>query len=398
MGEGWKQTTFGEAADEVKVRTGSPSTSGLRHYVGLEHLAEGEYRVTALGRASDVSSAKTVFQAGDLLYGKLRPYLRKSSIAPVDGVCSTDILVYRGRTGVAVTRYLALVVASEDFAAYAIRTSAGTRMPRASARTLAEFPFVLPPLREQRRIVDLVSALDGCIGDTRAYVERSQTLGKSILGDCFQRLLRGKTVRVSDLLLPSSKVSYGVLKPGEFTQDGPLMVRGQDIRGGRIDHTALVRITPELSARYHRTILRGGEVVIALVGTTGHAAVADGRLAGANVSRAVGVIPCDLEVVRPQYLVAFFESPVGRQMTDRVLTGAVQKVLNLGALRDIEIPLPTLAEQDEVYAMYDALSDVTERSRVHASRFQGLRSSLLSELLTGRHEIPQSYDELFVGL
>src|SRR5665811_544236 len=62
-------------------------------YLGLEHMASGSPHPTRVGRAADSVSTNSVFSEGDILFGKLRPYLRKSATAPFDGYCSTDILV-----------------------------------------------------------------------------------------------------------------------------------------------------------------------------------------------------------------------------------------------------------------------------------------------------------------
>ena len=78
-----------------------PATSEASVYVGLEHIRPGSFFLTRHGNPSEVQSAKNRFRKGDILYGKLRPYLDKAVIAPVDGICSADILVLRPRSDVA---------------------------------------------------------------------------------------------------------------------------------------------------------------------------------------------------------------------------------------------------------------------------------------------------------
>src|SRR4051812_13982836 len=82
--------------DHVSQAT-RPASDGDRMYVGLEHIEPGFPTLTSHGDERDVTSGKTVFRVNDVLFAKLRPYLRKSVVAPSAGICSTDILVLRAK-------------------------------------------------------------------------------------------------------------------------------------------------------------------------------------------------------------------------------------------------------------------------------------------------------------
>src|SRR5690625_1399925 len=99
-------------------------------YIGLEHIGEGTLSLNGFGYASDVSSSKTVFEKGDILFGKLRPYFRKVIIAPFNGICSTDIWVVKPKNGID-RNFLFYWMASQEFVDEVTRSSEGTRMPRA---------------------------------------------------------------------------------------------------------------------------------------------------------------------------------------------------------------------------------------------------------------------------
>ena len=68
-------------------------TDEILDYIGLEHVISDKFRINGCGKSSDTKSTKSKFYSGDLLYGKLRPYLNKIWKAQFDGVCSTDIIV-----------------------------------------------------------------------------------------------------------------------------------------------------------------------------------------------------------------------------------------------------------------------------------------------------------------
>src|SRR5207245_10404616 len=86
-----------------------PSASGASVYVGLEHIDSGAFQLTRYGSPADVRSAKSRFRGGDVLYGKLRPYLDKAILANQDGICSTDILVFRPKPDVCGAYLLSLI-------------------------------------------------------------------------------------------------------------------------------------------------------------------------------------------------------------------------------------------------------------------------------------------------
>ena len=91
-------------------------------------------------------------------------------------------------------------------------------------------------------------------------------------------------------------ISYGIVQPGQPVAGGVPIVRVTDVRGNHIDATAPLRVAADVEAKYKRTRLRGGELLLTLVGTVGETAVVPPELAGWNTARAVAVIPVNSEV------------------------------------------------------------------------------------------------------
>jgi type I restriction enzyme, S subunit len=101
---------------------------------------------------------------------------------------------------------------------------------------------------------------------------------------------------LSDLVEPSRGISYGIVQPGTHVSGGVPIVRVSDVRGGRIAVDDPLRVAENIEAAYVRTRLRGGELLLTLVGTVGEAAVVPASLAGWNTARAVAVIPVRSEI------------------------------------------------------------------------------------------------------
>jgi type I restriction enzyme S subunit len=104
------------------------------------------------GRAHEVSSLKSQFKRGDILFGKIRPYFHKVVWAGFDGVSSTDAIIWRPVAGLEAQ---ALSVASSDaFVAHSVQTSNGTKMPRANSGVLANYRCALAPSYVSSRFQD----------------------------------------------------------------------------------------------------------------------------------------------------------------------------------------------------------------------------------------------------
>ena len=142
--EGWEIGCLGDIVD-FPVRSVSPGSVAVETpYIGLEHISPKSIALTEWGYADKVTSNKLVFQEGEFLFGKLRPYFHKVGVAPVDGICSTDIVVVAPKMYYWSSLVL-LCISTDEFVAYTDQTSTGTRMPRTNWKTMSQYELCLPP-------------------------------------------------------------------------------------------------------------------------------------------------------------------------------------------------------------------------------------------------------------
>ena len=175
----WRVVRLGEVAT-LFTRGIDPANAGAKRYIGLEHIEPGNIRLQHWGKADDVRSLKTAFQQGDVLYGKLRPYLDKAVLAEWDGICSTDILVIKTQSSL-LPEFLAYLVHTSQFIDYAISTTTGVNHPRTSWKALQKFSIPLPPLSEQREIARMLQAVDAKIAAEQAHRAALEELFKTLL-------------------------------------------------------------------------------------------------------------------------------------------------------------------------------------------------------------------------
>ena len=164
--------------------TVQPSDVPNYPYIGLEHIGEGSLHLIGQGNSNDVESAKSKFQEGDTLFGKLRPYFRKVARASFNGICSTDIWVIRSKNGID-QRYIHYCLASQHFVDFVSQRSEGTRMPRANWQCAAKYEINLPSLPEQRAIAHILGTLDDKIELNRRMNQTLEAMAQAIFKDWF---------------------------------------------------------------------------------------------------------------------------------------------------------------------------------------------------------------------
>ena len=139
-------------------------------------------------------------------------------------------------------------------------------------------------------------------------------------------------------------ICYGVVQPGQPDPTGVPVVRVSDIRGGRVATNEPLRISKEVESQYARSRLRGGELLLTLVGTVGELAVAPVELRGWNTARAVGVIPVRPDIGAEWVRYALTSGALQEHMGARLNT-TVQATLNLRDVAALPVPLPPAVER-----------------------------------------------------
>lgn len=155
---GWKKGKLGDVAENFREGVTAKNLQDHEHYIGLEHIEKKHFALYSWGDTEDVASNKSQFCKRDILFGKLRAYFHKVCFAPIDGICSTDILVIRPKKPDYFS-FCLLWFFNEDVVNYSDASSGGTRMPRTNWETLADYKILIPREDEITHFNDQTSAL-----------------------------------------------------------------------------------------------------------------------------------------------------------------------------------------------------------------------------------------------
>ena len=185
---GWEVLRFSELCFLRKDRV-DPRLMGASDFcVELEHIGQGTGQLIGSTSTTSSSSQKSVFRKGDVLFGKLRAYLRKYWMASRDGVCSTEVWVLAPREDRLVSEYLYQIVTQNEFVEAAC-VAFGTHMPRADWDVVKVLEVSLPAIAEQTAIAAVLSDMDAEIAALEQRRDKTRSLKQAMM----QELLTGRT-------------------------------------------------------------------------------------------------------------------------------------------------------------------------------------------------------------
>jgi type I restriction enzyme, S subunit len=386
---GWKYSSISDIA-AIRKEKRFPE-QGIK-CIELEHIESNTGHISGWDATGAQASIKTVFIKNDILFGKLRPYLRKYAIAPFDGICTTEIFaIYPIKSDVD-GKFLYWLMQSDDVFSEIDSLSFGTKMPRVTWNDISALQLKIPPLPEQNRIANVLMALNAKIQNISAQITATQALKQSLMQMLFKRGVGTKNGRNRQAPC-SNPISFGKI--------APIIRRPVDV----VNSTTY----PELGLRsfgkgtFHKPALTGEAV-----GGKRLFAIEPGDLLFSNVfawEGAVAVvkpedkgrfgshrfISCNVDKSRANawYLYRYFTTPDGIAKLQLASPGGAgrNKTLGLSALAAISIPLPSLAEQEKVVAIMEEVDAKLAFLTKKQALYQTLKRGLMQKLLSGEWRV-----------
>ena len=378
-----------------------------RPFVALEHLEGGTGRLVAdveLPERTAPEAGAASVEPGDVLFGKLRPYLAKTWLADRPLFASTELLCLRPRAGVD-SRWLAYLVASNPVVEWAVATSDGSKMPRTSWEKLAEYRIEIPPIGDQRAIADY---LDRETARIDALIEKKQRI-LALLEEKFLETVRNLVTGGMSLDDPLNIRKNELVRTGwapvKLAQDfrfgsgttptageeryyggaTPWIVTG-DLRDGLLE-TVPGSVTPEALVDFSALRVHPADaLIVAMYGAT------VGRLAITAFPAAVNQACCVMHSgVRLRTWFVFYYLLSHRQVLMERAVGAGQPNISQEILRSLRLVAPDLAAQDRIVSVLDGmrsrLVQLSSRTRSQLDLLAEHRQALVTTAVTGEPDL-----------
>lgn len=360
----------------------------LRRMVdGAEAVASGQYRV----------------RARDLLVSKIDARKGAAAVVPeaLDGaIVTADFPSFEIDTSVVVPEYLDLLVRQPDFAELADSISAGTtNRVRMDLRRFPDLVVALPPLTEQRRIVDLIAAFDAAAEASR----REARALRLVHGTLRERMLSEAeaTVPLGVVIsrIEAGRSPDGVDRQPEAGEASVLKVSA--VRPGWFDRTQ-VKVISDTSVFPEHALVRNGDLLITRANTrelVGAVCLVEGPYPNSFLcDKTLRLVP-RTDVASAPYLLEVLQSDDSRRQLSGAATGtsASMKNISQSSIREVRVPLLSAAGQTTLVRIAGSLRDATKRAERLTEAIATSREATLSALLSGHAAIPESYDRLLDG-
>jgi len=362
----------------------------------------------------EVKKSFTRFKEGDVLFAKITPCMENgkgawaTNLVNDYGFGSTEFHVLRATKNAdpGFIYHLSQMPALRSKAEAFFYGSAGQQ--RVNAEFFHRYPVVLLPLKEQRRIAEILTTVDRWIEKTEALIAKYQAIKQGMMADLFTRGIdENGQLRLSPEddpdryntftfgCLPNEwfvskaaevcqKISVGiVIQPAElYAEKGIPALRSANVRSYGIESANLVRISHQSNQEHSKSILKAGDIVIVRSGYPGTSASVPAEFDGCNC--------IDLLISRPkdyissEFLAEWINSPFGKEQVLRRQGGLAQQHFNVAELRNLWVAVPPYAEQDRIMHQLRSLDESIRLEQLERNKIQLIKYGLMQDLLTGK--------------
>lgn len=413
----WKQAQLSEFVDRVTTRNEIGDTNVLT--ISAEHGLISQQVFFNRRVASENANGYYRLRKGDFAYNK--SYSKGYPVGAIrrldayeSGIVSPLYICFRPRPECVDSSFLAFYLdggaIDRQLADVAKEGARNHGLLNVAVSDFFAISTALPPIAEQRVIADALSSLDRTIHETEAIIAKLKAVKQGLLHDLLTRgiddngelrppqaeaphLYKQSALgwipqqwtchRICEVVAKDAPVTYGVVQPGPEVENGIPFVRGGDIFGGRILIDQLRTIGREVSNGYRRTILRGGELLMSLVGYPGEVGIVPLELSGANIARQAALIRL-ADSGSTEFVKHYLSSKRGKDQVLGHRMGSAQQVVNLSDLRSVHLPLPPAKERSLLVGRLEAADELIDNEQRGLAKLQVTRQGLMDDLLTGR--------------
>lgn len=394
--EGWRWVKFGDVARQLKEDV-DPESGELERYVAGEHMQTDDLRIRSWGTVGDGYLGPAFhrrFRTGQILYGSRRTYLRKVAVADFDGICANTTFVIEAKPDIIDPDLLPFIMQSDGFNEHSVRNSKGSVNPYVNWGDIASYEFPLPPLDEQRRIAEILWAVEEAIESAEMAIEQAQAYK---VGLATRYTLRGiethrlqhtvigelpRTWRLTTVGEVLEIAQYGLSESADREGKYPIFRMMNIIDGVIVENDMkFIDLTDEEFESYHVApgdILFNRTNSMELVGKVGIY-----RLSGNHVFASYLIrLRAKTDLVLPEYLNYYLNSRYGQAQIRRYITpGVSQANINATNLRRVRFPLPPIDEQRSIIEAIRAVEENIERLRKHRSVLGTMKRRLITTMI-----------------
>ena len=405
---GWEVKRFRYVFDLITDKVGDNLFK-----IGLENIKSGSGKFVATDNEFEGDGIH--FLSGDILFGKLRPYLAKVYLADFRGKAVGDFFVFRSK-GEIKEQFGAKLISSKRFIDVTNSSTYGSKMPRVSWDFISELLIAYPNLEEQTAIANFLdrqtAEIDALIAQKERLLELYEEEKTAIINHAVTKGLDPNAElkdsglewlgeipggwELKKLVRIVEKLTNGHVGPTrEIMRDsGVPYIQGIHIKNNSISFTPRGNyyVEKDWSINHSKSILRTDDLLVVQTGSIGDVGIVEEEFDGANC-HALLIVRANKHHILPKYLLYYLSSPIGFALLQKIKTGEILFHINGSKLKGIDVTLPPLNEQTTIVQHIEA-----ETARINAkiAKTQRIielqreyRTALISEAVTGKIKVPE---------
>lgn len=352
------------------------------NYVGTENMKQNFSGVDSLDSANEVKGV--TYCPGDTLMSNIRPYLKKTWKADRNGVCSTDVLVFRP---INIDRdFLYYNISSEKFVSYVMTGVKGSKMPRGDKKHIMEYDIPIPILPEQQKIAEFLSAIDAVLGKQKETVSVWEERKKGVMQKLFSQEVRFKADDRSDFPDWEEKkfgdicapLTYG-MNTAAVKYDGEnkyIRITDIDDESHLYKNNELVSPEGELDDKY---LVSENDILLARTGASVGKSYLydkkDGKLYYAGF-----LIKAHVKSENSKFI--FYQTLTDRYARWVQVTSmrSGQPGINANEYSEFMMYVPCLTEQQKIADCLSSLDEVIEKQKATLAAWEELKKGLLQQM------------------
>ncbi len=379
-----RPVTYGVVQPGPRQEKGVPIIRGMNYSSGLIDTTDLYLIAPSIADAYRRSTVRE----GDLLFS-IVGYLGLSAQVP-EQLTGANITQTTARIAVRnghVARFFLHLFRSPGFAPEVRRWQKGSAQPGLNLADVERLRTPIPPEREQRRIAEILDAVDGAIKGTEAVIAKLRALRQGLhaarlsSGDVRMAPMRALSDVADCITKGTTPTTYG----HEYTDKGVSFLRVENISSdGRIVGGDRLFITYKTHAFLRRSQLAAGDVLITIAGTIGRTAVVEAQDVPANVNQAVALVRPKSDAVDPWYLRNYLASRLGQRALLGEVVQLAQANLSLTHIGRAKIPCPPLPVQSAIAGLLTTADKRTATEEACLAKLKLQKQGLMQDLLTGR--------------
>lgn len=406
---GWKKVKFGDIAQNITDRIDNPKESGLKDYIGLEHLDTDEIRIKRYGLPDEVEATKFLCRKGDIIFGKRRAYLRKLAVTSRDAVVSAHSMVLRPKEEKVISDFLPWFMQSSQFWNTAFSISEGSLSPTIKWKTLSAQEFWIPSRTEQKKIAEILWGIESSVEKLEQLIQVTEKLKKGLLEELLSKGIGHKKFKKTEIgEIPEDwdckTLFEAALNREEAVQTGPFgaqlhsydyvetgvpLILIRNIENYEIVSKNIPFIAEEKAKQLNKYRIVPGDIVFSRVADVGRAAVAENEHNGWMISGQMLRVRLNNPKIRNEFVKFVIKTSNFRDILTAKTVGSTRDSINTTILGKMPIPIPPLREQERICKILNGFDSMTNCYKNHLVVLHSLRKKLTNSILSGELLVPK---------